>query len=380
LTDERQGFDGYASHPSLGEEAVQGKIVFAFFRLRFVSDAATVEMPLSRLVIEKGSRGDERIFFCDPEQPDWFISTFDNRILESGPLLQQPHTQHQIRDMQGGHELGRRLKVTFAVLGGFIVAAMIVWMLMGLMVRMVVARVPPQWEKELGDSVMAELREHEVFTNDVKLKAKLDLAVAPLLRVLPKTGTEYKFYLIENPLPNAFALPGGHVMVNDSLIRMADRPEELAGVIAHEIAHVTEKHGFRKMISEAGPYLIVRVFLGGGRGTVGVLGGSSQLLVRQSFSQEYELEADAVGWDYLVKARIDPRGLADMLKKLQAGQGGIGMEQLGLGAFSSHPATVKRIQRLEAKWRKLKDKTGFITYEKPETTDEPSTAGSQPKS
>ena len=279
---ESQGFDGYVSHPSLGEEVVEGKIVFAFFRLRFVSEAVTVEMPLSRLIIEKGNAGDERIFFSDPEQPDWSVFTFDDRILKGGPLLQQPHTQHQIRDIQGQRELGRRVKVTFAVLAGFVVAAMVVWMLMGIMVRIVVARVPAQWEKELGDNIVTELKETEVFTNDVQLKAKLDLAVAPLLKALPKTSTEYKFYIIHDPLPNAFALPGGHVMVNDSLIRMADRPEELAGVIAHEVAHVTEKHGFRKVISEAGPYLIVRVFLGGGRGTVGVLGGSSQVLYRRA--------------------------------------------------------------------------------------------------
>jgi Zn-dependent protease with chaperone function len=366
LTEESLAFEGYVSHPSLGEEAVQGRIVFAFFRLRFESEAVTLEMPLSRLLIEKGGAGDDRVFFSDPEQPDWSVSTFDISILNHALLHQQPHTLHQIRDLYSGRELGRRVKVTFGVLCGFVVAAMVVWMLMGLMVRMVVARVPAQWETELGDSLVTELKEREVFTNDVKLKAKLDLAVAPLLRVLPKTGSGYKFYIIEDPMPNAFALPGGHVMVNDSLIRMAERPEELAGVIAHEVAHVTEKHGFRKIISDAGPALILRVLLGGGRGTAGAIGGSSQLLVRQSFSQEYELEADDVGWKYLVKARIDPRGLADMLKKLQAEQDRMGFGQFSLGAFSSHPATVKRIQRLDAKWNKLKDKSGFITYEQPE--------------
>ena len=66
-------FEGYVSHPSLGEEAVPGRIVFAFFRLRFESEAVTLEMPLSRLLIEKGGKGDERIFFSDPEQPDWSV-------------------------------------------------------------------------------------------------------------------------------------------------------------------------------------------------------------------------------------------------------------------------------------------------------------------
>jgi beta-barrel assembly-enhancing protease len=365
LTEDSSAFAGYVSHPSLGEEAVQGQIVFAFWRLRFVSEAATVEMPLSRLVIEKGGQGDGRIFFSDPEQPGWSVFTFDGSILKRGPLLQQPHTQHQIRDLESTRELGRRLKVTLGVLGGFVVAAMVVWMMMGLMVRMAVARVPAEWEREIGDGLMAELKEHETFTNDVKLRAKLDLAVAPLLRALPKTSQEYKFYIIEDPMPNAFALPGGHVMVNDSLIRMAERPEQLAGVVAHEVAHVTEKHGFRKIIADAGPYLILRVLLGGERGSAGLLGGSSQLLVRQSFSQGYELEADDVGWKYLVQARIDPRGLAEMLTKLEAAHDRFGFGHIELGAFSSHPATAKRVQRLEAKWNRLKDKSGFITYEQP---------------
>lgn len=366
MTEDSLTFDGYVSHPSLGDEAVAGRIVFAFWRLRFVSDPATVEMPLSRLLIEKGDAGDERIFFSDPEQPGWSVFTFDERILQRGPLLQQPHTQHQIRDMQGNREFGRRLKVMFAVLGGFVVAAMVVWMLMGLMVRAVVARVPAQWERELGDGLVAELKEDEDFIEDAKLKAKLDRAVAPLLRVLPKAGPEYKLYIMDNPMPNAFALPGGHIMVNNSLITMSERPEELAGVIAHEVAHVTEKHGFRKIISEAGPYLIVSVFLGGSRGAAGALGGSSELLVRQSFSQEYELEADDVAWKYLVSARIDPRGLGEMLKKLQAAQDKMGFLSFELGAFSSHPATVKRLKRLDAKWNKLKNKSGFITYDQPE--------------
>jgi len=345
---------------------VPGTIVFAFWRLRFESEAATIEMPLSRVQIERGGADDGRISFSDPEQPGWSVFTFDQSILERGPLLQQPHTQHQIRDLQSGRELKRRLTVTLGFLGAFALAALAVSMLTGLMVRALVARVPAQWERDLGDGLLAEVKENEVFIEDAKLKAKLDRAVAPLLPVLPKTGTEFKFYILQNPLPNAFALPGGHVMVHSGLIELADRPEELAGVIAHELAHVTQKHGFRKIITDAGPYFIVKIFLGGGRGTMGALGAGSQLLVRQSFSQEYELEADAVGWQYLVAARIDPRGMVDMLKKLKAEQDKMPFGHVELGAFSSHPATEKRIRRLEAKWNKLKDKSGFIDYDQTE--------------
>jgi predicted Zn-dependent protease len=234
---------------------------------------------------------------------------------------------------------------------------------MGMMVRALVARVPVEWEQELGDSVMADLKEKETFIEDAKLQTNLVRAVAPLLLTVPTNALGFKFYLLQSPHPNAFALPGGHVLVTTSLLELADRPEEIAGVVAHELAHVTRKHGLRKILSSAGPYILCRIFMRGNSGLMGVLAGSSQVLVYQSFSQEYELEADDAGWQLLVAAHIDPRGLADMLKKLEAEEARMKFRSVTPQAFSSHPATEKRIRRLEAKWRKLKDKSGFIEYE-----------------
>jgi len=72
---------GYVSHPSFGEEAVAGRIMFAFARLRFEAEGVQVEMPLSRLLIEKGGTGDGRIYFSDPEQPEWTVFTFEEAVL-----------------------------------------------------------------------------------------------------------------------------------------------------------------------------------------------------------------------------------------------------------------------------------------------------------
>src|SRR5262249_60882305 len=128
--------------------------------------------------------------------------------------------------------------------------------------------------------------------------------------------TNYTFCIAEEEEPNAFALPGGHVVVTTGLLKMTSRPEELLGVISHEVAHVTRKHGIRKAIASAGPFLIFRVFLGGdGSGVAGVVGGASDLLVRQGFSQAYETEADDVGWQAMVAAKIDPRGMTTMFEK-----------------------------------------------------------------
>jgi predicted Zn-dependent protease len=205
-----------------------------------------------------------------------------------------------------------------------------------------------------------------VVVENPKLKAKLDQAVLPLVNALPTNYGPFKFYIVQDRFPNAFALPGGHVIVNTALLDMADRPEEVCGVVAHEIAHVTQKHGIRKIISEAGPYLVFKLFMSDRSGVFGVLGSGSKLLVSQSFSQEYELEADSVGWDYLVQAHIDPRGMVDMFHKLKLMQDNLGAEALSLSAFESHPQTEKRIRRLEAKWDRLKDKTDFVTLENSE--------------
>jgi Zn-dependent protease with chaperone function len=363
MTDGSSAFDGYVRHPSLGDEAVWGKIVFVGWRLRFESQSVTREIPLVKLRIERDASAEGGITFRDPDHPDWSIHTPHDDILAHTSLLQQPHTRNQIRDFQSGGELKRRLKITGYFLAGFALVALLVSMLMGIMVRSLVARVPLAWEQELGDKAMAEVKEIATFIENEKLQTNLVQAVAPLLRTVPTNSLGFKFYLMDTPLPNAFALPGGHVVVTTSLLALAERPEEVAGVVAHELAHVTLKHGFRKIISSAGPYLLCRLFLRDNSGLLGVLAGGSQLLVSQSFSQEYELEADDTGWEYLVKARIDPRGLPDMLKRLKTEQEQMKLVQMGPQAFSSHPATDKRIRRLDAKWRKLKDKSGFIEYD-----------------
>mgnify|MGYP001224349464 CR=1 FL=1 len=362
MTEDRSAFEGWICHPSLGEEVVWGRIVFEGWRLRFESDTVTREVPLVKLRIERDEAAEGGIVFCDPDHPEWSIHTLDPEILARGPLLQQPHTRNQIAELEGGKELVRRLKIVGVFLAGFAVLALVVSMLMGMMARSLVARVPVEWEQELGDQAMADLREKETFIEDAKLQTNLVRAVAPLLGAVPTNALGFKFYLLQSPQPNAFALPGGHVVVTTSLLELADRPEEVAGVVAHELAHVTRKHGLRKILSSAGPYILCRVFMRGNRGLMGVLAGSSQLLVYQSFSQEYELEADDVGWSYLVAARIDPRGLPDMLKKLKAEQERMKLVQVMPQAFSSHPATEKRLRRLEAKWEKLKDKSGFVEY------------------
>ncbi len=362
MSEDQLAFVAQAFNPALGNEALAGRITLDRWRLRFESQTIALEVLLTNLQIQLDESAAGRVCFSDPNQPDWSICTFDPRILEHSALQHQPLTRNQIREIQGRGELRRRLKLILGFLGAFVLVAIAMSMVTGIMVRALVARVPVRWEQQLGDSMLQEVKTNKTFIHDPKLMARLTNAVAPLVAALPRSELQYRFYIMEERLPNAFALPGGHIVMTSGLMDLADQPEELAGVAAHEIAHVTQRHLFRKIISSAGPLVVFGLFAGGQGGVLGMLGAGSQLMIAQSFSQEYELEADSLGWNYMLAARINPRAMPEMLRKLEAVQNSLG-KGFEVRAFSSHPATEKRVERLEAKWRKLKVKSGFIEFD-----------------
>jgi predicted Zn-dependent protease len=242
------------------------------------------------------------------------------------------------------------------------VIVVLVWLAdlgMSLMVDALVARVPPKWEQDWGKEGLKELRDATPFVETSARLTALNSVTAPLSNVIVLGTNTLSFFIAEDEEPNACALPGGYVVVNTGLLEMVERPEELLGVIAHEVAHVKLKHNLRHVIAGAGPFVLFGVLMGGQGGVVGVLGDTTELVVQSGFSQEYETEADDEGWRILLAANVDPRGMADIFRKFEALEQKLNPDGDGLQAFSTHPATKERIARLEKKWRKLKKKDGF---------------------
>jgi predicted Zn-dependent protease len=230
----------------------------------------------------------------------------------------------------------------------------------GAMVRSIVARVPADVERQHGELAIKELGlDLAAFTNEA---AQLGAIAQPLLQAVPGSQ-KWEFHVADIDMPNAFALPGGHIVVTTGMLALVERPEELLGVVAHEMAHVVRKHNLRMQIAAAGPMLVLEVFLRGRSGAMGAMAGGSALLVAQSFSQEYEKEADEVGWDYLVAANIDPRGMIESFRKLKEWEAKSNERDVLPKAFRSHPDLDKRIARLEAKWRRQPKKSGFVELE-----------------
>ncbi|MBV8730999.1 MAG: M48 family metalloprotease [Acidobacteriia bacterium] len=159
----------------------------------------------------------------------------------------------------------------------------------------------------------------------------------------------FTFRVIDNDVPNAFALPGGYVFVNTGLIELAEEEDELAGAIAHEIAHVAARHMTRRATkSEIASLatLPLSVLLPGWAGIVSQGVGSVAVPMGfLRFSRTDESEADYLGVQYLYAAGYDPTAVITVLEKLDA----LSHRRLGgvSRLFSTHPVDSDRIQKTQ---------------------------------
>ena len=160
--------------------------------------------------------------------------------------------------------------------------------------------------------------------------------------------------VIDDDSINAFALPGGFFYVNSGLILAADNESEMAGVMAHEIAHVAARHATRQMTRAqlANFASIPLIFMGGGIGyAISSAAGLALPLTFLSFSRGFEAEADYLGLEYMYKTGYDPQSFVAFFEKVQA------KEKKKPGtlakAFSTHPQTPDRIAKSQEEINKI---------------------------
>lgn len=228
--------------------------------------------------------------------------------------------------------------------------------------------VSPREEAELGAAYAAEVQKQVPLIRDPAALAALRKLGTQLTSRADSTGREYTFYLVDSPEVNAFAVPGGHIFVNRGLIESADQAAEFAGVLGHEIAHVTERHGIEQMQKRRGAgtvLTLIYIALGREPGAVeqiAIEAGGAAVFAR--YGRNAEREADQRAVHTLPAAGYDPEGVATFFEELLRQQA----REPGLldTWFASHPTSQERVQNARAMIRTLNVDRARLAGDTPE--------------
>ncbi|HEV8365204.1 MAG TPA: M48 family metallopeptidase [Gemmatimonadaceae bacterium] len=180
--------------------------------------------------------------------------------------------------------------------------------------------VSTQQEVQLGTQYAQQINAQLPIMRDANVNSYINSLGNSLARVADNRNLSWRFYVVDSREVNAFAVPGGFVYINRGLIERARTMNQLAGAMAHEIAHVTQRHSVEQMAqaqrADAGLTLacILTSVCQSGAASAAIQVGGSALFAK--FSRDDESEADRYGVQYLVAAGIDPRGMVDMFQTL----------------------------------------------------------------
>lgn len=230
---------------------------------------------------------------------------------------------------QGFNTSNRRLFVELGVIAlTLLVLGAGLWYGVGFAISRWMKSPPLDAERKLGATLWESALPAEQRCVNKRTLQYVGDVLRPLLAHQP-TQFRFEYAVADDPSINALALPGGFITINMGLLEAIESSEELAGVLAHELAHVTEHHGTQNVGARLGTFAVLS-FLFGDTTLSGVAAIAGDLLT-MAYGRDHEREADAVGLRTLQAARIDPKGMADLFERLSREARGTAL------LFQTHP-------------------------------------------
>ena len=215
----------------------------------------------------------------------------------------------------------------------------------------------PVQERKLGEGIMAQIRPNPAYLDDAEVTDYLDTLGYRLVANSPDPAGPFEFFAIEDSSINAFALPGGFIGVHSGLLLAAQSESELASVLAHEIAHVTQRHIARLIAAQQRAGLASMAAL-----AVAILAARSNAQVsaaaiaaaqagaiqsQLSFTREHEREADRIGLQIIEKSGFDPHAMPVFFERLQKATR---VYETGAPSYlRTHPLTYERIADIQSR-------------------------------
>lgn len=205
--------------------------------------------------------------------------------------------------------------------------------------------VPADLSETLSERTLAVL-DDEFFSPTTLEKEREEELQGQFRKMAEELGTGFNYRLFFRQGgeigPNAFALPDGMVLMTDELVNLARDDRELMAILAHEIAHVEQRHGVRSVIQSAGVFLLISALVGDITSITSAAGTFPTLLVESGYSREFEREADEAAGRYCTRAGWGTKPFRQILLRLSQEV----PDMKGLSFISTHPLTEDRIEFL----------------------------------
>lgn len=343
-------------HPDLKGGRTSGILILKNTGIFFESPEMNYQISFIHLSITAGGASNRFIFLLDKNQKDISIYTADKKVLKDPFLLNNKTLSTELK--QSKKVVNSILKGALIALIFLIVSVVGLYLCKDIMVEKIAQKVPISWENEIGDKLFSTLSLNYRFIKNDSLKKEFLTVAKPLFKQIEAKGYTIDLYFVKNSEINAFALPGGKVIIQTGLIENAKSWEEVLGVLSHELAHVTRRHHLRGIINNIGVFTLISVAFGDISAIAGTMANLGGELASLSNSRAFENEADETGWEYMVKAKINPAGFIsffETLKNENKNETAIDstLSKVDLSFLSTHPNTQDRIDNLKKK--QLKD-------------------------
>ncbi len=314
----------------------------------FSSDTATSHpesIPFSSLTVSAGGldhdqlvvkwagqNGERTLYLKNPDVIRAFRETAPDHL--GLPLAKVAEQVRQVR---------HRRRLAWSVVGGMILATVLgLWLGSDLLVEIAVSRIPVEWEQQLGESAYRDFLNHQEVMKKGPAVAALGEMTQRMTAQIPDSPYKFEVTVVKSDVVNAFALPGGYVVVFTGLMKKAESGEEVAGVLSHELNHVLQRHGLERIVKNLGLMTVAAIVFGNQQGLIGMMKQLGVELFTLKFGREQETEADLTGLQLLQRAKIDPSGMIRFFERLSEKDEGR-MEWL-----STHPMSAARAERLKA--------------------------------
>lgn len=252
----------------------------------------------------------------------------------SSPLEQAAEQVRRVR---------HRHRMAWSIVGGSLLAMVLgLWLGSDALVELAVDRIPIEWEQKLGESAYRDFLAQQQVVKDGLIVEAVNEMTHRLTAQVQNNPYAFEVTVVKSNVVNAFALPGGYVVVFTGLMKKADNAEEVAGVLAHELNHVLQRHGLERIIKQLGFVAVVSIVLGNPPGLGGIMKQLGVELMTLKFGRAQETEADLTGLQLLHRAKIDPNGMITFFQRLAEKDEG------RVEWLSTHPMSSARADRLKA--------------------------------